>query len=312
MDLSPTNVQIAIVAFLAALVNGAVGYGFSSIVTPIALFWTTNRLLNPSLVVVELFVNVVLLVRERKFIRATNARAMPVIHGLLPGVIVGSIGLVVISATNVRMLVYALILPLTVLQLLGYRRPLVREKNMGALLGSGLGVLYALTTISGPPLALFWRNQGLSKEEFRCAMAQIRTAEAGFTTVTYLLLGLFTPASVALVPFLLIPVLIGVPLGTLMLVAVSKDLFSRVVMAVDGIIVSYGLGSVLQKQGYLTPFENDVFVVAVVLAILLLAVRTIRRLPALLASTERKLEAAAEAASGPVSPGAEAATGPPA
>ena len=59
--LSPTSIELALLAFCAAIVNGAVGYGFSSIVTPIALFWTTNRILNPALVLVELCVNVTLL-----------------------------------------------------------------------------------------------------------------------------------------------------------------------------------------------------------------------------------------------------------
>lgn len=53
MDLSPTTIELAILSLVASIINGAVGYGFSSVVTPIALFWTTNKLLNPALVLVE-------------------------------------------------------------------------------------------------------------------------------------------------------------------------------------------------------------------------------------------------------------------
>lgn len=289
MDLFPTSIELAILAFFAAIVNGAVGYGFSSIVTPIALFWTTNRVLNPALVAVELVVNVTLLVRERHFLAATKVRARPVILGLLPGVVLGSIGLVLVSATSVRIFVYALILPLTVAQLLGYRRHIYRERHLGPFLGAGVGFLYSLTTISGPPLALFWRNQGLSKDEFRCAMAQIRVAEASFTATAYLLLGLYTPTSAEIVPFLIVPVLIGVPLGTLILHRVSRDFFSRLVMAVDGVIVSYGLYSVLVKNGYLSDLEGVAFAAVVIGGVVILAVRVISRLPALLAETERRL-----------------------
>ena len=292
MDLSPTSIELALVAFFAAIINGAVGYGFSSIVTPIALFWTTNKLLNPALVAVELVVNITLLVRERRFLPTTQARARPVIFGLLPGVILGSLGLVLISATSVRIFVYALILPLTVLQLLGYRRHIYREQHAGPFLGLGVGFLYSLTTISGPPLALFWRNQGLSKDEFRCAMAQIRVAEASFTAAAYLVLGLYTTSSVVLMPFLFLPVLLGVPIGTIILQRVSKDFFSRLVMAVDGIIVTYGLYSVLVKAGYVSNLEGIVFTVVVIAAILALAVRVISRLPALLAATEERLREA--------------------
>ena len=193
------------------------------------------------------------------------------------------------SATSVRIVVYALILPLTVLQLLGYRRHIVRERTAGPVLGVGIGFLYSLTTVSGPPLALFWRNQGLSKEEFRCAISQIRVAEASFTAVSYLLLGLFAPPSLALVPSLLIPVLIGVPLGTILLRGISRDFFSRLVMAVDGVIVSYGLYSVLVKVGWLTNGEGIAFAVGAVVVITVLFVRVVVRLPAILATTEARL-----------------------
>jgi uncharacterized membrane protein YfcA len=307
MDLSPTTIELALLAFFASVVNGAVGYGFSSIVTPVATFWYANKILNPALVLIELVVNVTLLVRERRFIGVTYARALPLIYGLLPGVIVGSLGLVLISATNVRIVIYALILPLTVLQLLGYRRHIVRERRAGPFLGAGVGFLYALTTISGPPLALFWRNQGLTKDEFRCAIAQVRVAEASFTGVSYLLLGLFTPDAMALLPPLFLPVLIGVPLGTVLLQSVSRDFFSRLVMAVDGVIVSYGLYSVLVKAKILSDFEGIVFAVVAIVAIVVLAVRVLLRLPAITAKTERALLAAAAATPGALANGDPAA-----
>lgn len=288
MDLSPTTLWLFLTAFAAAVLNGAVGYGFSSVVTPIALFWVTNRLLNPSLILVELGVNVVLLVRERRFIRATYRRALPVVAGLVPGVVLGSYALLVIAPVGVRTIVYAVLLPLTLLQLLGFRRRIDRERASAAGVGVGIGFLYSLTTISGPPLALFWRNQGLGKSEFRCTMAQVRVAEASFTTVSYLLLGLFTPATVGLVPVLLLPVLLGVPLGTLLLQSLSRDFFSRLVMAVDGLIVSYGLYRVVVPAGWLTSEEGLVVLAVSVLAILLLAARAVAQLPSVWATAEER------------------------
>ena len=41
------------ITLLAATVNGALGYGFSSITVPVALLYLTNRVLNPAMVVVE-------------------------------------------------------------------------------------------------------------------------------------------------------------------------------------------------------------------------------------------------------------------
>lgn len=250
MDLS-SSIWLALVAFGAAVTNGAVGYGFSSIVTPIAIFWYSNKVLNPALVLVEVAVNIALLTRERKHIRSTWSRARPVITTLFPGILLGTLGLTFIAVTDVKLIVYATLLPLVALQLLGFSRPFANERRGGQAVGSGIGFLYSLTTISGPPLALFLRNQGLSKGEFRCTIAQIRVAESTLTLGTYLAFDQFlgttyyAAPSIGLIPALFIAVLIGVPLGTLLLRTVSPDFFRSVVMTLDGILVSYGLSQVM-------------------------------------------------------------------
>lgn len=242
---------LGLLALVAALINGAVGYGFSSIVTPIAILWYSNKVLNPALVIVEVAVNATLLFRERRYIRQTWGRARPLVSTLLPGVVLGTIGLAYLAVNDVKVIVYATLLPLVVLQLIGFYRPLKNEKAGGAAIGPGIGFLYALTTISGPPLALFLRNQGMSKNEFRCTIAQIRVAESSLTLGTYFafssLFGakLITLPSLSLLPILVIPVVVGIPVGTLLLRRVSPEFFRRFVMSVDAILVSYGLSRVV-------------------------------------------------------------------
>ncbi|MCI4369549.1 MAG: hypothetical protein L3K09_08325, partial [Thermoplasmata archaeon] len=125
------------------------------------------------------------------------------------------------------------------------------------------------TTISGPPLALYFRNQGLSKDEFRATIAQVRVAESSLTLATYLFFtqffsaNLVTLPSLGLLPYLFIPVIVGVPLGTLLLRSFSRDFFTRFVMGVDGVIVSYGLSQVLVKLKWVS--SNMGYVVMVVL-----------------------------------------------
>ena len=48
---------LVVITLIGAIVNGALGYGFSSITVPIALFFYTNRVLNPSLVLLEVALN---------------------------------------------------------------------------------------------------------------------------------------------------------------------------------------------------------------------------------------------------------------
>ena len=282
----PLNeIWLGLVALGAALINGAVGYGFSSIVTPIAILWYSNKILNPALVIIEVAVNLALLTRERGNIRLTWPRARPVILTLLPGIVLGTAGLTYLAVNDVKLVVYVALLPLATLQLLGFSRPLKNERRGGTVIGGGIGFLYALTTISGPPLALFLRNQGLSKNEFRCTIAQIRVAESTLTLGTYLAFDQFLGAglvklpSLNLLPFLFLPVIVGVPLGTLLLRSVSPEFFRRFVMAVDGLVVSYGLSRVLVSLKWVSNAASEYLLVILFLMIGVLAWLALRRLP---------------------------------
>ncbi len=279
-----TSIWLAIVALGAALVNGAVGYGFSSIITPIAILWYSNKVLNPALVIVEVAVNLTLLVRERKYIRATWGRANPVISTLFPGVLLGTIGLTYLAVNDVKLIVYGALLPLSALQLLGISRPFKNEARGGRAMGPGIGFLYSLTTISGPPLALFFRNQGLSKNEFRCTMAQVRVAESTLTLGTYLAFsyffgaGLVSTPALSLLPYLFVPVIVGVPVGTLLLRSVSPEFFRRFVMAIDGILVSYGLSRTLATLNWISNNASYVLMVLLFAVVAVMAWYALRQL----------------------------------
>jgi uncharacterized membrane protein YfcA len=279
MDPLSLAVQLGTLAFGAAVLNGMIGYGFSSTVTPIALFWLTNRMLNPALIVVELGVNGTLLVRERRHIRATWPRVRYAIVGLFPGVILGALLLATLAPNIVKVAVYAMLLPLVALQLLGVRRRLARETASSTAVGAGVGFIFSLTTISGPPLALYWRNQGLTTDEFRCAMAQVRVAESSTAIAVYAALGLFTPAALELIPNLLIPVIIGIPLGIYLIRWANGNAFGYLVMGADGLFVSYGLSNVLNQLRWVTGAENAALLLLLVALSLALTARSLLRLP---------------------------------
>lgn len=272
-----TDIWLAILALIASTVNGAIGYGFSSIVTPVAVLFTSNKILNPALVLCELGVNLVLLYFERKNIRNTWRRAVPFIIGLLPGVILGSLALSLIAPFAVKIVLYVVLLPLIVAQLLGWSRKVNNEKMVSPFLGGAIGFLYSLTTISGPPLALFWRNQGLAKDEFRCVVSQIRVAEAGFTTISYLILGLFTNSSVQLMPFVFLPVIVGIPIGIFLLRKVSPEFFKRLVMGADGLLVSFGLTNVLSTQNYFSQTAGYIIFAIAAIALIALTAKVLRK-----------------------------------
>src|SRR5437762_5436093 len=87
--MEPGFVALVVITLAAAFVNGALGYGFSSLTVPVGLVFFANRVLNPALVLVEVFINLYVLVINRAAIRAVWHRVWPIMAGLLPGMAPG-------------------------------------------------------------------------------------------------------------------------------------------------------------------------------------------------------------------------------
>jgi uncharacterized membrane protein YfcA len=245
-------ITLAAVTLLAAAVNGGLGYGFSSITVPIALVFYANRILNPALVLVEVALNGYLLFINRRSVPLAWKRVLPILVGLFFGVIAGSQLLSVANPDWLKFFTYAVVLPLILLQASGVRRPIPSERLVGVPFGAGVGILYSLTTISGPPLALLFNNQGYVKEEFRASLGLIRVAESSLTAIAYYWLGLYSANSAQILVSILPSVAIGIPLGAYLIRQMPVETFRRICMSFDAWVVGFGLSRVLIALQLLT------------------------------------------------------------
>ena len=88
---------------------------------PVALLFLANRILNPALVLIEVVLNAYVLWNNRDALPNVWRRVMPMIIGLLPGVILGT---AIVAQVNpgVAALLRPLraLLPLILLQAAGY------------------------------------------------------------------------------------------------------------------------------------------------------------------------------------------------
>ena len=239
------TIALVVITLVAAVVNGALGYGFSSITVPIALLFLANRVLNPALVLIEVVLNAYVLWNNRDALANVWRRVLPIVLGLAPGV---ALGTAIVSQVNpgwLRFATFLVLLPLIFLQAAGYRRPIRSERAVGALFGGGVGVLYSVTTISGPPLAVMLNNQGFAKSDFRAALGVVRLAESTMTAVAYAYVGLFTATSMALIPWIVPSILVGVPIGAFIIKRVRVETFRRLCMSFDAYVVAFGLSRLL-------------------------------------------------------------------
>src|ERR1700730_14312651 len=272
-SLDAALIVIAGIALFAAFVNGALGYGFSSLTVPLALLFYANRILNPAVVVIEVFLNLYVLFINRNGVPAVWKKVFPILIGLLPGIAVGAFVLASLQPGWIKLGTYAVILPLILLQAAGWRRPVRFSWLIGLPFGTGLGVLYSVTTISGPPLAILFNNQGLVKNEFRAGLALVRVAESSVTAVVYYQLGLFMAESANLLLVFICSIVVGVPLGAYVIRRLDAETFRRICMSFDAWVVGFGLSRVLiELELIASPWAYSVLAGTILLDVYLLYV----------------------------------------
>lgn len=261
------------IALFAAFVNGAIGYGFSSLTVPLALVFYTNRILNPAVVLIEVFLNLYVLFINRDGVPAVWRRVCPILIGLLPGIAIGAYVLALLQPGWIKLGTYTVILPLILIQAAGWRRPIRSTWLVGVPFGTGLGILYSVTTISGPPLAILFNNQGLVKNEFRAGLALVRVAESSVTALVYYQLGLFIAESANLLLVFIPSVLVGIPLGAFFMRHVDAETFRRICMSFDAWVVGFGLSRVLIELDLMaSPWAYSVMAVTILIDVYLLIV----------------------------------------
>src|ERR1051326_4002639 len=251
MPLDSAALALIPITLFAAPVNGALGYGFSSLTVPVAVLFYANKILNPALVLVELVVNTYSLIINRKSIPNVWRRMLPILVGLIPGVVMGSLALSALNSSHIKLLTCVVLLPLILLQAAGMRRYIKAEKAVGLPLGAGIGLLYSVTTISGPPLALMLNNQGFVRQDFRASLALVRIAESSLTAIAYAVLGLYSVQTGSLLALIAPSVIVGVPLGVFLIRKMVAETFRRVCMSFDAWVVGFGLSRTLIDLGLL-------------------------------------------------------------
>ena len=272
-SLDTAVIVLAGIALFAAFVNGALGYGFSSLTVPLALVFYTNRILNPAVVLIEIFLNLYVLFINLNGVPAVWKRVFPILIGMLPGIAVGAFVLASLQPGWVKFVTYTVILPLILVQAAGWRRPIRSTWLIGLPFGTALGILYSVTTISGPPLAILFNNQGLVKSEFRAGLALVRVAESSVTAIVYYQLGLFIAESQNILLVFAPSVVLGVPLGAYLIRRLDAETFRRISMSFDAWVVGFGFSRVLIDLNLMeSPWAYSVMAVTILIDTYLLYV----------------------------------------
>src|ERR1700674_2967890 len=132
-------IALVAITLVAAVINGGLGYGFSSITVPLALLFMSNRTLNPALVLIEVALNAYVLWVNRDALSKVWRRVLPIVIGLAPGVLAGTLIVSRVSPAWMKLGTSVALLPLILVQAAGFRRPIRAERSIGVPFGAGVG-----------------------------------------------------------------------------------------------------------------------------------------------------------------------------
>src|ERR1051326_9221678 len=96
-------IYLIVITLIAGMVNGGLGYGFSSITVPLALLFLSNRILSPALVLIEVALNAYVLAVNRAAISSVWRRIGMIVAALLPGVTAGRLVVLYISSSWLKL-----------------------------------------------------------------------------------------------------------------------------------------------------------------------------------------------------------------
>src|SRR4029450_10018251 len=114
--MEPYQIALVLITFGAAIVNGALGYGFSSITVPLALLFMTNRVVNPALVPIGVVLTASGLWVNRDALPIVWRRVLPIVIGLAPGVALGTTLVSSVSPAWLKFGTFCALLPLILIQ----------------------------------------------------------------------------------------------------------------------------------------------------------------------------------------------------
>ena len=245
MDVSVgTLVYGAATVFVAGVIKGLTGFGFSLLAVPVLVVLLGPRTAVPVIVLLNAVTNVALFIGCRK--AAYLRRIVPLIIAGIVTIPLGMSLLLALDATVIKVVVGCVTILFALAFLIVLRWPVSNEKRGFAVAGVISGSLNGLISTGGPPVILFLTNQGAAKKAFRASLITYFLFLNLATVPIYFAGGLLS-LPVARYAVLLLPALfLGAVTGSKLLHKVPERAF-RITSLV--IVMIAGVLSVLSSLG---------------------------------------------------------------
>lgn len=233
-----------LVIFLAGVAQSITGFGFGLVAVPLMTLFLEPSVAVPIIVIEGLLVNLLILARGMQHVQLRRMSLLSAAS--LAGVPLGVWMLAELDAQTLRIYIGGLMLLAGSLFLAGFRRQVSHEVAAGLPVGFSSGLLAGSISMPGPPIILFFANQGMDRDAFRNTLVFVITAQLVLALPLYANRGLL-PAealvwSAQIFPALLVGGFIGLRLSRYVGEALFRRLTLLTVLAAGVLSLATGLG----------------------------------------------------------------------
>jgi uncharacterized protein len=230
-------VASAVVVLLAAVVKGAIGFGFPTLGTPLLALFVDVKAAVVVLILPNIVMDAIQASRRGDLVATARRFALLVGCGAL-GTVVGTRLLAVLSARTATLLLGATVVGFVLLNATRWspRVPAGTARWLDAPVGFAAGVIGGVTNVPGTPLVIYFYALGLAKHDFVRAVAVTfvlyKVVQLG--AVTWY--GLLTWPLLGLSALLTLVAVGGFRLGLAIQDRLDQATFNRVILVVLGVL----------------------------------------------------------------------------
>ena len=220
----------AFIVLLASFVRAVSGFGYALIATPLLTFIFDAKSVVVMTVILSSATSILVLYHMRKHIDLK--RVVFIGLGSVFGAPIGVYLLSRLDPSVIKLAIAALVIPFSVILLLGHSHKFSRDTLGCGIAGFMGGILTASTSIGGPPVALFLLNQGLTPERFVGTMAVYLTFISVISIGAFSSLGMITTDLLTKVAILLPALFVGSYAGVKVLPKINVTLFKGIASSI--------------------------------------------------------------------------------
>ena len=235
-----------LVMFVSGITYGLAGFGFALVSVPIMIIFLSPKVVVPIIVIRSFVISLIILFEARKWVDLK--RIWPLMIAGVAGIPIGTYLLITLDASIVKILIGSVTIPFAIASLAGFKKHIRSEKLAFAPVGLISGLLTTSTSLSGPPVILFFVNQDVEKQKFRANLVAYFTVLDLVAIPAFMIGGVITTAVINHALWFLPATILGAITGIKLAHRVSEKLFRNIALV---IIIFAGLLSILSGIGIL-------------------------------------------------------------